>query len=71
MFGRSRGFRGFRPRNSTHQALHVATLTLVGVVSGETFSGYHDTCTVQHSSVHCSLDVSTSYMSMSRSAFHD
>ncbi|CAM9384916.1 unnamed protein product [Ectocarpus sp. 6 AP-2014] len=34
MFGRSRGFRGFRPRNSTHQALHVATLTLVGVVSG-------------------------------------
>ncbi|CAB1103708.1 unnamed protein product [Ectocarpus sp. CCAP 1310/34] len=34
MFGRSRGFRGFRPRNSTHQALHVATLTVVGVVTG-------------------------------------
>lgn len=36
---RSRGFRGFRPRNSTSQAVHLATLTVIGVVSGETFRG--------------------------------
>ncbi len=34
---RSRGFRGFRPRNSTSQAVHLATLTVIGVVSGKTF----------------------------------
>lgn len=44
MLGGGRGFRGFRPRNSTSQGIHMAILTVVGVTSGELLLYVHMIC---------------------------
>ncbi|CAM9658117.1 unnamed protein product [Pylaiella littoralis] len=40
MFGAGRGFRGFRPRNSTSQGVHLGILTVIGVTSEASTSVY-------------------------------